>query len=155
MFENYIIVDLTSDDADEPGRREAGRIEEAAWRQQGLITGPGLCGSAAAAVWDRAARRSDYFAGYLGGGGCLRAHLVPGGNNFVDLAILAVEPEKQRRGVGSALLRRLEQDARASGGGEVNGIQLVCIPSCVAFYEKHGYRLVDGGATTRMVKNFD
>ena len=55
----------------------------------------------------------------------------------------AVEPDVQGLGIGSALLARVEELARADGVVELSLNTAEPARHLVAYYEKRGYRLVD------------
>ena len=56
------------------------------------------------------------------------------------LLLLAVHVDAGRRGIGSALLRWLEQSARVAGVGQVYLEARLANGAARAFYAKHGYR---------------
>jgi GNAT superfamily N-acetyltransferase len=53
---------------------------------------------------------------------------------------MAVEPDCAGRGIGSRILRKLEEEARRQGAARV---VLNARETALGFYGKHGYRLVD------------
>ena len=55
----------------------------------------------------------------------------------------AVDPELQGQGIGSALLKRVEQLAREDGVTELSLNTAEPAHHLIAYYEKRGYRLVD------------
>ena len=61
-----------------------------------------------------------------------------------QIRYMAVEPEWAGKGVGSAILRGLEDCARTRGASR---IVLNARDTALGFYRKHGYRLVDRSAT--------
>jgi ribosomal protein S18 acetylase RimI-like enzyme len=58
-----------------------------------------------------------------------------------QLKWLYVLPEYQTAGIGSKLLKNLENIGRTAG---LNAIRLHAAPNAVKFYRRHGYREVEG-----------
>jgi GNAT superfamily N-acetyltransferase len=55
----------------------------------------------------------------------------------------AVEPDLQRKGIGSALLAHIEQIARDEGAAELSLTTAEPAAQLIAYYAKRGYRYVD------------
>ena len=58
---------------------------------------------------------------------------------------LAVDPGRQRTGVGSWLLVRIEETARRAGVTALSLYTGEMFPHLVRFYERHGFRIVRRG----------
>jgi GNAT superfamily N-acetyltransferase len=71
--------------------------------------------------------------------GCLRWRLAASGDLHVRR--VAVEPELQGQGVGSALMAWAEQEARQRGCQGVSVGVRIALPGNVAFYRKAGYEV--------------
>ena len=58
---------------------------------------------------------------------------------------LAVDPARQRAGLGSWLLARIEETARRAGVTSLSLYTGEMFPHLVRFYEGHGFRIVRRG----------
>jgi len=58
---------------------------------------------------------------------------------------LAVDPGRQRAGIGSWLLARIEETARSTGLPALSLYTGEMFPHLVRFYERHGFRIVRRG----------
>jgi ribosomal protein S18 acetylase RimI-like enzyme len=72
----------------------------------------------------------------------LRTEAAPGAHWY--LAGIGVEPTRQREGIGAALLRPGLESARGAG---VPAVLLTNLEANIAFYERHGFRVVLEGRT--------
>lgn len=70
------------------------------------------------------------------------------------IAHLAVLPDSQGNGIGSALLARAEEEARRLGHGRVSLLVEIGHERARAFYEKHGYAVVEVHETPRQERRF-
>lgn len=66
--------------------------------------------------------------------------------DLAEVRTLAVRPEMLGTGVGSALLRRLIEDARAIGVS-----RLFCLTFETEFFARHGFAPIEGDAVTAQV----
>jgi ribosomal-protein-alanine N-acetyltransferase len=62
------------------------------------------------------------------------------GDDSAHLALLAVHPNEQHRGLGSLLLAWLEQSARVAGLIRIRLEARADNPAAIGFYDKQGYR---------------
>lgn len=62
------------------------------------------------------------------------------GDDNAHLALLAVHPDEQHRGLGSLLLAWLEQPARVAGIARIRLEARADNPVAIGFYRKQGYR---------------
>ena len=76
--------------------------------------------------------------------GCGALHVM--WEDLAEVRTLAVRPEFKGRGLGSALLRELVQDARDLGVQRV-----FCLTFETAFFGRHGFRPIDGQAVEPQV----
>ncbi len=74
--------------------------------------------------------------------GCGRIHRRSDGT--AQIRFMAVEPDYRGCGVGSRLLEHLEQWARHEG---IETVVLYARSTAVAFYQKHGYQIVERAHT--------
>ena len=58
---------------------------------------------------------------------------------------IAVDPGRQRAGIGSWLLARVEETARRAGVSTLSLYTGEMFPHLVRFYERHGFRIVRRG----------
>ncbi len=70
------------------------------------------------------------------------------------VAHLAVLPDFQGNGIGSALLAHAEAEARRLGRGRVSLLVEIGHERARAFYEKHGYAVVEVHETPRQERRF-
>lgn len=73
--------------------------------------------------------------------GCGALHVI--WEQLAEVRTLAVDPAWQGRGVGSAILDRLEQDA-----GELGATRLFCLTFEVDFFSRHGFSPVGDGVVS-------
>lgn len=66
--------------------------------------------------------------------------------DLAEVRTLAVDPDHQRSGAGSAVLTALLQDARRLGVRRV-----FCLTFETAFFAQHGFRTIDGRAVSQAV----
>lgn len=71
--------------------------------------------------------------------GCLSCVVQDLSTHWV-LKLLAVRPERQRQGVGSEAVRRVQRAAKAAG----RQVWLVAAPKTIRFYRRLGFELVRG-----------
>lgn len=68
-----------------------------------------------------------------------------------QIRAMAVDPEYQRRGLGSEILRGLEDEARLQ---DLDEVMLHGREQAVPFYQKHGYEVVSPGPLSWGIKHF-
>ncbi len=73
--------------------------------------------------------------------GCGALHVM--WDDLGEVRTLAVDRERRHRGVGHALLERIEDDAR-----ELGLTRLFCLTFETAFFEAHGYREIGEGVVS-------
>lgn len=71
--------------------------------------------------------------------GCLRWQLKPEGD--IHVRRVAIDPERQRRGIGRALMVWAEDHARRIGGGAVTVDVRLALPDNLAFFQHLGYAI--------------
>ncbi len=75
--------------------------------------------------------------------------LIPHAEGEAEICRMSVAPSFRRRGIGSAILRRLMDDARSAGYRKIILETTSTWNDAVAFYQKHGFRITHlrGGDT--------
>ena len=88
-----------------------------------------------------AVRDRDTNIAVLGEGGAIDGFgIMQYGDETAHLSLLAVAPQRQRRGLGSQLIAWLEQPARVAGIARVRLEARADNPAALEFYRRQGYR---------------
>ncbi|MGD0174575.1 MAG: GNAT family N-acetyltransferase [Anaerolineales bacterium] len=75
--------------------------------------------------------------------------LIPRAAGVAEIVRMSVARAERRRGIGSAVLRRLLEDAKAAGYQKIILETTATWDEAIAFYQKHGFRFTHlrGGDT--------
>jgi ribosomal protein S18 acetylase RimI-like enzyme len=90
-------------------------------------------------------RRGDFLVGVLGGVPVVIGALRPHPSGRAEIKRMRVDPAYQRRGLGQAMLERLESRARELDYAGIYLDTTTLQAPAIALYEKNGYREVGRG----------